>query len=93
MVNKLLCCYQEAFEELYIIESIVNMTMSSCQEREFSGQYYGIPAENLPQLSAERNNYINMLMLLSERIANIMTLNLSMEKEITLLEQNSNNGR
>ena len=43
------------------------------------------------QLSAERNNYINMLTILSEKISNIMELNIAMENEI-LLQENSNNG-
>ena len=91
--NKLLCCYRDAFDELYVVETIVKMTISACQEREFNGQYYDIPVKNIPLLSAERNNYINMLTLLSERVNNIMNLNLLMEKEIMLLEQNADNSR
>ena len=76
-LNRLVGCYEQIFNELYMAE--------------FSGQYYGIPAESSAQLSAERNNYINMLTILSEKISNIMELNIAMENEI-LLQENSNNG-
>ena len=90
--NSLMTCSQEVFNELYIIDSIVQMTKKTCQDYEFSGQYYGIPVEKSIKLSTERNNYINMLNLLSEKISNIMKLNLLMEKEITL-QQNTDNCR
>ena len=38
---------QQAFDELYIVDSIVNMTKSSCMEQEFNGQYYGASCECL----------------------------------------------
>lgn len=90
-LNRLVSCYEQIFNELYMADTIVNITRNSCLDREFSGQYYGIPAESSAQLSAERNNYINMLTILSEKISNIMELNIAMENEI-LLQENSNNG-
>ncbi len=80
---------QQAFDELYIVDSIVNMTKSSCMEQEFNGQYYGASCECSKKLSAERNNYINMLTILSERISNIIHLNGLIENEY-LLQDNSN---
>ncbi len=80
---------QQAFDELYIIDSIVKMTKNSCLEYEFNGQYYGASCESSKKLSAERNNYINMLTLLSERISNIIHLNGLIENEF-LLQDNSN---
>ena len=90
-LNRLVGCYEQIFNELYMADTIVNITRNSCLDREFSGQYYGIPAESSAQLSAERNNYINMLTILSEKISNIMELNIAMENEI-LLQENYNNG-
>lgn len=80
---------QQAFDELYIVDSIVKMTKNSCLEHEFNGQYYGANCESSKKLSAERNNYINMLTLLSERISNIIHLNGLIENEF-LLQDNSN---
>ena len=80
---------QQAFDELYIVDSIVKMTKNSCLEHEFNGEYYGASCESSKKLSAERNNYINMLTLLSERISNIIHLNGLIENEF-LLQNNSN---
>ena len=80
---------QQAFDELYIVDSIVKMTKNSCLEHEFNGEYYGASCESSKKLSAERNNYINMLTLLSERISNIIHLNGLIENEF-LLQDNSN---
>lgn len=88
--NKLLCIHQETFEELYLVDTFVQLTRTSCQECEFKGEYYGITDEMSKKLSAERNNYINMLSVIADKISNIMDLNLSLEKEI-MLQQNSNN--
>lgn len=88
--NKLLYIHQEAFEELYMIDTFVQLTRTSCQECEFKGEYYGITNEMSKKLSAERNNYINMLSIISDKISNIMDLNLTMEREI-MLQQNTNN--
>ena len=90
-INRLVCWYEQIFNELYMADTIVNLTKNSCLDREFNGQYYGIPTEASAQLSAERNNYINMLTILSEKISNIMELNIAMENEI-LLQDNTNNG-
>ena len=80
---------QQAFDELYIVDSIVKMTKNSCLEHEFNGEYYGASCESSKKLSAERNNYINMLTLSSERISNIIHLNGLIENEF-LLQDNSN---
>ena len=88
--NRLLYFNQETFGELYVLDTLINMTKESCQDREFSGQYYGIPAEMKAKLSAERNNYINMLTLFSEKVTNIMNINLRVEQELCL-KQNPHN--
>ncbi len=89
--SRLLNIHEKTFNEVYIIDTLVEMTRKSCQDREFSGQYYGISAGMAVKLSEERNQYINMLDMLSERIRNIKNLNLLLEKEI-MLEQYANNG-
>ena len=91
-INESICFYQELCDELYVIDTIVSMTKSSCLEREFNGEYYGTTGECSAQLSAERNNYINMLTILSEKISNMINLNCAAETEF-LLQKNANNSR
>ena len=76
---------QKMFHELYVAETLIHSTIKLCEDTEFAGEYYGISDNNqISKISFERNNCINMLTLLSERIDNIMNLNLSVEKAITL---------
>ena len=88
--SNLLSIYEKSFNELYYADTIVEMTRQSCKDREFSGQYYGVSEENAAKLSAERNHYINMLDMLSERISNMKNFNLLLEQEI-MLQQYPNN--
>ncbi len=70
--------------ELYYINTLINVTKSVCQEREFKSDYYGIPNNYTKQISDERNEYISLLSLVSDKLKYIMTLNLSLEKELSL---------
>lgn len=92
-INRLLSGYEKIFDELYVADTIINITKSSCLNREFSGQYYGTTGEYSEQLSAERNNYINMLTILSEKISNIKELNILLENEVLLQENSYNRSR
>lgn len=83
-IEKLLNYHQRMFNELYIIESIINMTTKSCLEREFNGDYYGMSNKLSAKLSVERNHYINLLNVATERIALVLELNTSAENEILL---------
>ena len=82
--NKLLRFNQEAFEQLNLANTIIQLTKTSCEQREFCGQYYGVSDEARKRLSIERNNYINMLEILSDKISSIINLNESIEEEIAL---------
>ncbi len=88
--GKLMKFCDQVFCELYVLDTLVKLTKEACEDREYSGQYYGIPDEKINKLSMERNNYINMLTLLSEKIASVMDINLRIEKELSL-EQNPDN--
>ena len=89
-INRLVFAYEKMFDELYAADSIVNITKNSCLAREFNGQYYGTSGEFSAKLSAERNNYINMLTILSEKISYLMELNNTLENEI-MLQKNTDN--
>ena len=75
---------EEAFNQMYVVNTLINMTLQSCEEKENHGEYYGLTGELLKKISDERNDYINMLTVLSDKIDYVMSLYLSIEKELTL---------
>lgn len=76
---------QQSFDELYMFETLIGVLKKSCESREFGGQYYGISSrEGAKLLSAERNEYLNILTLLSDRVANLKKINLNLENDICL---------
>ena len=84
---------QQSFDELYMFETLISVFKKSCESREFGGQYYGISSkEGAKLLSAERNEYLNILTLLSDRVANLKKINLNLENDICL-QKNANNCR
>ena len=91
--NDVVSFYEEAFCEIYSTNTLVNMTKSTCQEHEFRGEYYGLKNHSAEQLSAERNDYINMLTLISDKLSNIIRLNLCLEKALSLHQNSDNSGR
>ncbi len=84
--SDLLSYNNKTFEELYIITTLIQMTKSACTEKEFKGQYYGSSTEAKNQLSAERNEYITMLTLASDRLSKLMEINLGIENKISKLQ-------
>jgi hypothetical protein len=82
-IRKNVCfVHDKAFDELYYLNTLVKMTKSSCQDREFRGEYFGMDCEGIKKLSSERNDYINMLNLMSDKLSNLININLSIENEI-----------
>lgn len=92
--SDLLSYQNSSFDELYIINTLIQMTKSSCTEREFKGEYYGTSGNMKNNLSTERNEYITMLTLAADRLSSLIEINLSMENKISNLSQkNSDNCR
>ena len=56
------------------------MTNNACKELEFKGEYYGMQHKNATLLSTERNDYINMLEMISANISDFINIYLSLEK-------------
>lgn len=83
-------CYQESFNKLYMINTLINMVRKMCEEREFKGEYYNISKKSAAKLSEERNDYINVLSIVCDSIADVLNLKLKMETEMGL-KHNSNN--
>ena len=77
--------YQEKIlDEIYNADVLINAAKSCCQEREFRGEYYGLSNEYIKKVSNERNEYISLLTLASDKIKNVHKLNKTMEQNLML---------
>ena len=92
-INSVLMYNEEIFNELYNAGVLINATKCCCMDREFRGEYYGIPQNYIVEISNERNEYLSLLSLLSDKINHIHTLSRSIEKELTLQQDTDYCGR
>lgn len=83
--SDLLKCNYKNFDELYVVNTLIQITKSSCTEREFKGEYYGTSNRIKNLLSAERNEYITMLTLATDKLSKIMKTSADLENKITSL--------
>ena len=80
--------HDKIMSELYSLYTLINMTRNYCQELEFKGEYYGGSHFCVEKFSKERNEYLTMMSLMSNKLDDVITLNLNIERE--LLQQNAN---
>ena len=65
----------EVLNEVYNTNVLVNAIINFCKTREFNREYYGIPQDYVPMISNERNEYLSLLGIISEKLVNIENLN------------------
>ncbi len=75
--------YQDAFSEMYVVNTLINFAKNNCQEKEFKAEYYGMPVEYIEYISEERNDYINILNVTADRISDLIELYLTHEKDFS----------
>ena len=73
--------YQDAFSEMYIVNTLINVAKNNCQEKEFKSEYYGIPMKYISCISDERNDYINILSVVADKLSHLIELYLLHENE------------
>lgn len=78
--------FDEIFELLFSLESIIKITHDVCMDKEVNSMYYDLPEKHKNYLSQERNHYINMLTLALDKLSNIKEINLNIEKELSYLK-------
>ncbi|MBQ6516102.1 hypothetical protein IJI31_02870 [bacterium] len=59
------------WQNLYIIESLINILKDGCNNLEFNSVYYNDCKDYRFKLSEERNNCINTLSVVLEKLENI----------------------
>ena len=84
--KKMLEHCNQVFDELYTINSLINMIKTSCEEKEFKSKYYNVSLETAKKLSKERNEYINILYILSEKVEYLISQHLLIEKDLTYIK-------
>ncbi len=92
-ISSVLMHNEELFNELYNAGVLLNATKCCCQDREFRGEYYGIPQSFIVNISNERNEYLSLLTMLSDKISQIYKLSHSIENELTLHHDTDYSGR
>ena len=80
--NSLLMHYEETYSKLHVIRSLLNVIKFSCKDREFKGNYYNIPPEKANLLSDERNEYINILEIISDKVSDMINTYSNIESDI-----------
>ena len=81
----LLLCFEESFDELFSLETIIKLTQESCFIREEDSVYYNLPQDEKIILSEERNHYINMLTLALDKVHRLKKVSTKIEQEISVL--------
>ena len=79
----------KALDELQDATSLVNALLTCCKDKEFKGEYYGIPFDFTQMLSNERNEYLSLLSIAADKLYNLKHLHLCIERELSLLQENS----
>ena len=91
-ISSVLMYSEEICNEIFNADVLVNAVKCCCQQKEFSGEYYGIPQNFIHNISKERNEYLSLLTLLSDKIRHIYKLNNCIENEVTLYKHTNNCG-
>lgn len=74
------------FENIYVTESIIKLTLESCLEKELRSNHYNLSPDKSINLSEERNHYINLLNIALDKLSIIKELNNRLEDLLIGLE-------
>jgi len=85
-MQKVMSNFDDMFELIFSLESIIKMTQNVCRNKEVASVYYNLPLKQKYTLSEERNHYINMLSLALNQISSLKEANTNLEKELAFLE-------
>ena len=84
--QELLSCFENTFDILFSLETIIKLTQHNCLDKEISSIYYNLNAEEKITLSEERNQYINMLNLAIDKVSNLKEISLYIEEKLSNLK-------
>lgn len=87
--EEILSYFDDSFNSISTLESILKTTVNSCMNKEINSEYYNLEENDSQMLSEERNNYINLLEIALEKLISLKSVNLIIEKKLSCLEKNS----
>ena len=79
--NSVAIYQNKLFNELYSINTLLNLTKNYCQELEFKVEYYGASKNCIKNFSNERNDYLTMFTIMRNKLNNAISINLELERE------------
>lgn len=83
--------FEKTFDKLVMLESIINLTKEFCLKKDITSIECNLTKKQLIELSEERNNYINMLTMAQDKVLQIKEDVLTMENNVGVLQQHTNN--
>lgn len=89
-VQKVLSNFDNTFQLLSTLESIIKVIQESCLDKEVYSKHYNLTSKEKLDLSIERNNYINLLSIALDKISSLKDLNLILEESLSCLKQDTN---
>ena len=84
--QKVLLKFDDIYDLLNSLESIIKITQKACLNKEISSVYYNLTYNDRVILSEERNHYINMLSIALDKLSSLKDKNFIIEKEISCLK-------
>ena len=76
-----------SIDELLKLESLIRFTKEACLSKEINANYYDLDGLNKLKLSEERNDYINSLSIIEEKISLLKERYINNEKIIIKRQQ------
>ena len=76
-----------SIDELFKLESLIRFTKEACLSKEINANYYDLDGLNKLKLSEERNDYINSLSIVEEKIGLLRERFINNEKFIIKHQQ------
>lgn len=76
-----------SIDELFKLESLIRFTKEACLSKETNANYYDLDGLNKLKLSEERNDYINSLSIIEEKLSLLKERYINNEKIIIKRQQ------
>ena len=84
--TKVISSFEDSFDVLSSLESLIKATQNSCLNKECFSIYYNLSSKEKFTLSEERNHYINLLTIALDKVSSLKEIYVAIEKELSYLK-------